>query len=63
MAAASDIPTGEALAAGELLRKEFPGIAIRPINVVDPFKLQPSTEHPHELPDQNLYSLVRCGRA
>ncbi len=47
MASAGDIPTQEALAATVLLRTEFPDVKIRFINVVDLFKLQPSTEHPH----------------
>ena len=51
MASAGDIPTQEALAATVLLREEFPGVKIRFINVVDLFKLQPSTEHPHGLTD------------
>ena len=46
-AAAGDIPTQEALAAIALLRERFPDLRIRFINVVDLFKLQPSTEHPH----------------
>ena len=49
MASAGDIPTQEALAATVLLREEFPDIKIRFVNVVDLFKLQPSTEHPHGL--------------
>ena len=57
MATAGDIPTQEALAATDLLRKEFPDLKIRFINVVDLFKLQPSTEHPHGLPDRDFDSL------
>ena len=57
MASAGDIPTQEALAATALLRKEFPDIKIRFINVIDLFKLQPSTEHPHGLPDRDFDSL------
>ncbi len=57
MASAGDIPTQEALAAVALLRKEFPDLKIRFINVVDLFKLQPSTEHPHGLPDRDFDSL------
>jgi xylulose-5-phosphate/fructose-6-phosphate phosphoketolase len=57
MAAAGDIPTQEALAATSLLRQEFPDIKIRFINVVDLFKLQPSTEHPHGLTDRDFDSL------
>jgi len=57
MASAGDIPTQEALAATAMLRQEFPDIKIRFINVIDLFKLQPSTEHPHGLPDRDFDSL------
>ena len=57
MAAAGDIPTQEALAATALLRDHFPDLKIRFINVVDLFKLQPSTEHPHGLTDADFDSL------
>ncbi len=57
MASAGDIPTQEALAANALLRKEFPDLKIRFINVVDLFKLQPTSEHPHGLPDRDFDSL------
>jgi xylulose-5-phosphate/fructose-6-phosphate phosphoketolase len=57
MASAGDIPTQEALAATALLRKEFPDLKIRFINVIDLFKLQPSTEHPHGLSDWDFDSL------
>jgi hypothetical protein len=56
-AAAGDIPTQEALAATALLREEFPDIKIRFINVVDLFKLEPSTEHSHGLTDRDFDSL------
>jgi xylulose-5-phosphate/fructose-6-phosphate phosphoketolase len=57
MASAGDIPTQETLAAIVLLRKEFPELKIRYINVVDLFKLQPSTEHPHGLSDGEFDAL------
>jgi xylulose-5-phosphate/fructose-6-phosphate phosphoketolase len=57
MASAGDIPTQEALAATALLRKEFPDLKVRFINVVDLFKLQPNTEHPHGLSDWDFDSL------
>ncbi|MDG2992254.1 phosphoketolase family protein [Candidatus Synechococcus calcipolaris G9] len=57
MASAGDIPTQEALAATALLRAEFPDLKIRFINVVDLFKLQPDTEHPHGLSDRDFDSL------
>jgi xylulose-5-phosphate/fructose-6-phosphate phosphoketolase len=57
MASAGDIPTQEALAAITLLRGDFPDLKIRYINVVDLFKLQPDTEHPHGLADRDFDSL------
>jgi xylulose-5-phosphate/fructose-6-phosphate phosphoketolase len=57
MAAAGDIPTQEALAATVLLRERFPDLKVRFINVVDLFKLQPSSEHPHGLRDADFDSL------
>jgi xylulose-5-phosphate/fructose-6-phosphate phosphoketolase len=57
MASAGDIPTQEALAATALLREEFPDLKIRFINVIDLFKLQPDTEHPHGLSDRDFDSL------
>jgi xylulose-5-phosphate/fructose-6-phosphate phosphoketolase len=62
MASAGDIPTQEALAATALLRKEFPDLKIRFINVIDLFKLQPATEHPHGLPDRDFDSLFTIDR-
>jgi xylulose-5-phosphate/fructose-6-phosphate phosphoketolase len=56
-AAAGDIPTQEALAATALLRERFPDLKIRFINVVDLFKLQPRSEHPHGLTDRDFDSL------
>jgi xylulose-5-phosphate/fructose-6-phosphate phosphoketolase len=57
MASAGDIPTQEALAAIMLLRQDFPDLKIRYINVIDLFKLQPDTEHPHGLADRDFDSL------
>jgi xylulose-5-phosphate/fructose-6-phosphate phosphoketolase len=57
MASAGDIPTQETLAGIQLLRADFPDLKIRYINVVDLFKLQPSTEHPHGLTDPDFDSL------
>lgn len=57
MACAGDIPTQEALAATALLRKEFPELKIRFINVVDLFKMQPDSEHPHGMSSWDFDSL------
>ncbi|HEX8882782.1 MAG TPA: phosphoketolase family protein, partial [Candidatus Acidoferrum sp.] len=57
MACAGDIPTLETLAAVDLLRQHFPDIKIRVVNVIDLMTIQPSTEHPHGLPDREFDSL------
>ena len=57
MACAGDIPTKEALAAVVMLRQYFPSLKIRVINVVDLYKLMPSTEHSHGLSDRDFDSL------
>lgn len=57
MACAGDIPTQEALAAVVLLREHFPDLKVRFVNVVDLYKLVPSTEHPHGLSDRDFDSL------
>ncbi len=57
MACAGDIPTKEALAATDMLRQEFPDLKLRFVNVVDLFKLQPHTEHPHGLTDGDFDGL------
>jgi xylulose-5-phosphate/fructose-6-phosphate phosphoketolase len=57
MACAGDVPTLETLAAVDLLRKNFPDLKIRVINVVDLMTIQPSTEHPHGLSDNDFDSL------
>jgi xylulose-5-phosphate/fructose-6-phosphate phosphoketolase len=57
MACAGDIPTLETLAAVDLLRKHFPDLKIRVINIVDLMTIQPSTEHPHGLSDNDFDSL------
>jgi xylulose-5-phosphate/fructose-6-phosphate phosphoketolase len=57
MACAGDVPTLETLAAVKLLRELVPQLKIRVINVVDLMKLQPSSEHPHGLPDRDFDAL------
>jgi xylulose-5-phosphate/fructose-6-phosphate phosphoketolase len=47
MASCGDVATQEALAATAILREHVPDLKIRFVNVVDLFKMQPSTEHPH----------------
>jgi xylulose-5-phosphate/fructose-6-phosphate phosphoketolase len=57
MVSAGDIPTQEALAATAMLRADFGDLKIRFINVLDLFKLQPPSEHPHGLSDRDFDSL------
>ncbi|HVW77147.1 MAG TPA: phosphoketolase family protein [Alloacidobacterium sp.] len=54
MACAGDVPTLETLAAVSLLRKHIPDLKIRVVNVVDLMTLQPISEHPHGLPDEDF---------
>jgi xylulose-5-phosphate/fructose-6-phosphate phosphoketolase len=57
MACCGDIVTKESLAATAILRQEFPELKVRFINVVDLFKLQPASEHPHGLTDRDFDTL------
>ena len=57
MACAGDIATQECLAAVEILREKFPDLKLRFVNVVDLYRLQPETEHPHGLSDRDFDSI------
>ncbi len=57
MACAGDIATQESLAAVAILRERFPDLKIRFVNVVDLYRLQPDTEHPHGLSARDFDSL------
>jgi xylulose-5-phosphate/fructose-6-phosphate phosphoketolase len=57
MAGCGDIATQEALAATELLRRHFPDLRVRFVNVVDLYKLTPPGEHPHGLSDRDFDTL------
>jgi xylulose-5-phosphate/fructose-6-phosphate phosphoketolase len=59
---AGDIPTLEALAATALLREQLPDLKVRLVNVVDLMRLQPESEHPHGLPDQEFDALFTPDR-
>ena len=54
MACCGDVPTMEALAAVTILRKRVPDLRIRVVNVVDLMALQPQSEHPHGLSDDDF---------
>jgi xylulose-5-phosphate/fructose-6-phosphate phosphoketolase len=57
MACCGDVPTLETLAAVELMRKHFPALKIRVVNVVDLMRLQSETAHPHGLSDEKFDAL------
>jgi xylulose-5-phosphate/fructose-6-phosphate phosphoketolase len=57
MACCGDVPTLETLAAVSLLRIQAPDLRIRVVNVVDLMALQPASEHPHGLPDEEYDQL------
>ena len=56
-ACAGDVPMLETLAAVDLLRKHIPDLKIRTVNVIDIMKLQPPSEHPHGLSDNEFDSI------
>jgi len=62
MACAGDVPTLETLAAVDLLRQHLPDLKIRVVNVVDLMTLQPSSEHPHGLPDREFDSIFTADK-
>jgi xylulose-5-phosphate/fructose-6-phosphate phosphoketolase len=62
MACCGDVPTLETLAAVSLLRRQLPELRIRVINVVDLMTLQPGSEHPHGLADEQFDELFTTSR-
>jgi xylulose-5-phosphate/fructose-6-phosphate phosphoketolase len=57
MTCCGDVPTLETMAAVELLRKQFPKLKVRVVNVVDLMKLQSQSDHPHGLSDADFNGL------
>ncbi|HEX5865803.1 MAG TPA: phosphoketolase family protein [Casimicrobiaceae bacterium] len=57
MAACGDVATLEALAAVAIIRERLPDLRVRFVNVVDLYKMQPASEHPHGLSDREFDSL------
>jgi xylulose-5-phosphate/fructose-6-phosphate phosphoketolase len=57
LASCGDVVTMEALAAAAILRERVPDLKLRFINVVDLFKLQPISVHPHGSTEQEFDSL------
>ena len=62
MACAGDVPTLETLAAVSLLRDQLPGLRVRVVNVVDLMALQPPSQHPHGLRDEEFDALFTTDR-
>jgi xylulose-5-phosphate/fructose-6-phosphate phosphoketolase len=61
MACAGDVPTMETLAATDLVRRLLPQVKLRVVNVVDLMTLQPKSQHPHGLTDQDYDALFPPG--
>ncbi len=57
LACCGDVATMEALAAAAILRDRVPDLKLRFVNVVDLFKLQPDSEHPHGLSSREFDGL------
>ncbi|MBQ1045680.1 MULTISPECIES: phosphoketolase family protein [unclassified Micromonospora] len=62
LACAGDVPTLETLAAADLLRRHLPNLKVRVVNVVDLMRLQPPSEHPHGLPDNEFDTIFTRDR-
>ena len=54
MACCGDTPTLETMAAVTILRDEMPELKIRVVNVVDLFKIDSDSNHPHGLSDEEF---------
>ena len=57
LASCGDVATMEALAAAAILRDRVPDLKLRFVNVVDLFKLQPASVHPHGSSEREFDSL------
>ncbi|MFN2377961.1 MAG: phosphoketolase [Candidatus Binatia bacterium] len=57
LACCGDVATMETLAAAAILRERVPDLKLRFVNVVDLFKLQPATEHPHGSSEREIAGL------
>lgn len=62
VASAGDVLTQEALAAVAILREHIPDLKVRFVNVVDLYRLQPESEHPHGLSDRDFDSLFTANK-
>ncbi len=62
MACCGDVPTMETLAAVDLMRRYLPDVKVRVVNVVNLMKLQPPSEHPNGLPDEEFDAMFTSDR-
>ncbi len=62
LACCGDIPTLEALAALDIIRKKLPELKVRFVNVVDLMRLEPDTVHPHGLSDREFDTIFTTDR-
>ena len=62
IACAGEVPTLEALAATDLLRRHLPDLKVRFVNVVDLMRLQAESEHPHGMSDTDFDALFTRDR-
>ena len=62
LASCGDVATMEALAAAAILRERVPDLKLRFVNVVDLFKLQPASEHPHGSTEREFDSLFTADK-
>ena len=62
LACCGDVATMEALAAAALLRERCPDLKLRFVNVVDLFRLQPASEHPHGSTEREFDSLFTADK-
>ncbi len=62
LAAAGDVATQEIVAAAWLLRKHLPELKIRVVNIVDLMTLQPASEHPHGLHDDDFNAIFTTNK-
>jgi xylulose-5-phosphate/fructose-6-phosphate phosphoketolase len=62
LACAGDTPTLETIAASAILGRELPDLKVRVLNVVDLMRLEPESEHPHGLSEEEFDALFTTSR-
>jgi xylulose-5-phosphate/fructose-6-phosphate phosphoketolase len=62
MGCAGDVPTLEVMAAVDLLHQLLPDLRVRVVNVVDLMTLQPKSQHPHGLSEEDFDALFTADK-